>query len=60
MNGAKYLVALFDVGFSFGTYSNKICADCFVRMSDLRHIRKYLMHEAVKLVCDALVSSCPD
>ena len=47
----------FDADFSFSEPIKRTCKACFLKMRDLRRIRKYLTPEVAVLAANALVSS---
>ena len=50
----------FDSDRSLSKYVQNVCKSCFVQLSDFRHVRRFLTHNASVLVANALVSSWLD
>ena len=47
----------FNANFSTADHIRNICETCFIKLRDLRQVRRYLTDDAAILVANALVSS---
>ena len=54
VESVKNLDMWFDTHFSL---SKHVCKSCFVKLSDLRHVKQFLTHDASVLVANILVGS---
>ena len=53
----KNLGVWFDSDFSLSKHVQNVCKGCFVQLHDLRHVRRFLTHDAYVLVANAVVSN---
>ena len=57
---ARNLGVLFDAKFHFTNHVNSVIKSCFISLSDLHHIRRFLSVDTSVVIANALVSSCLD
>ena len=56
-DSVKNLGVWFDSDFSLSKHVQNVCKSCFLKLSDFRHVRRFLTHDVSVLVANALVSS---